>query len=127
MKECETCSQNSPVIFNNILRSVRNPVECAFGRLKARWSFLTSTIDLKLDFVPTAVYACFDLHNYCELNTCTSDQNLVEQQVSKHIHDEKQYKGLTDQMYSGNTDEGKAVREAIRKYIEVNLPDHLTT
>ena len=67
------------------------------------------------------------LHNYCELNTCTSDHNLVEQQVSKHIHDEKQYKGLTDHIYSGNTDEGKAVREAIRKCIEVNLPDHLTT
>ena len=126
MKEFETCSDNSQVIFNNILRSARNPIECAFGRLKARWSFLTSTVDLKLDFVPIAVYACFVLHNYCELNHCTIDQNLVEQQISKHMHDERQHKGLTDQIYSGNTDEGKAVREAIRKYMEDNLPDHLT-
>ena len=126
MKDFETCSDNSQVIFNNILRSARNPIECAVGRLKARWSFLTSTVDLKLDFVPIAVYACFVLHNYCELNNCTIDQHLVEQQISKHIHDERQYKGLTDQIYSGNTDEGKAVREAIRKYMEDNLPDHLT-
>ena len=71
MKEFETCSDNSQVIFNNILRSARNLIECAFSRLKARWSFLASTVDLKLDVVPIAVYACFVLHNYCELNNCT--------------------------------------------------------
>ena len=36
MKEYQSCKGNSQVIFNNILREARNPVECAFGRLKAR-------------------------------------------------------------------------------------------
>ncbi len=31
MKEYATCSNNTEVVFNNILRSARNPVECTFG------------------------------------------------------------------------------------------------
>ena len=36
MKEYESCKNNAEVIFNTTLRSTRNPIECAFGRLKAR-------------------------------------------------------------------------------------------
>ena len=39
-----------------MLRSSRNPIECAIGRLKARWGFLTRTIDLKLENVPVAIF-----------------------------------------------------------------------
>ena len=42
MKEYQSCSSNSEVVFNNLLRSARNQVECSFGRLKAQWwSFIT--------------------------------------------------------------------------------------
>ena len=66
MKEYDSCENNEQVIFNNLLRSARNPIECAFGRLKARWAVLTKKVDLKLEKVPILVYACFVLHNYCE-------------------------------------------------------------
>lgn len=33
MKEHESCKSNAQTVFNNILRSARNPIEC--GRLKA--------------------------------------------------------------------------------------------
>lgn len=36
MREYKTCSSNSKVVFNAMLRSARNPIECAFGRLEAR-------------------------------------------------------------------------------------------
>ena len=36
MKEYDHCTSNEEVIFNQILRSARNQIECAFGRLKAR-------------------------------------------------------------------------------------------
>ena len=39
MKEYQSCSSNSEVISNNLLRSAGNQVECSFGRLKARWVF----------------------------------------------------------------------------------------
>ena len=35
MKEFATCTTNEQVVFNNLLRSLRNQVESAFGRLKA--------------------------------------------------------------------------------------------
>jgi hypothetical protein len=38
IKEYDTCSNNQQVIFSNMLRSARNPMAYAFGRLKARWS-----------------------------------------------------------------------------------------
>ena len=57
MKKYEHCSNNSEVIFNNMLRSAQNPIECAFGRLKARWAILTRKIDLKLEAIPTVIYA----------------------------------------------------------------------
>ena len=66
MKEYETSDGDDKVMFNNSLRSARNPIECAFVRLKARWSVLTKKIDLDLTTVPMVVFACFVLHNFCE-------------------------------------------------------------
>ena len=66
MKEFQSCTTNEQVIFNNMFRSARNQIECAFGRLKARWAILTPRLDLRLEMVPTVVYACFVLHNKCE-------------------------------------------------------------
>ena len=56
MKEYQTCVINEEVVFNNMPRSARNQVECAFGRLKVRWGFLTRKVDLKLEMVPTVAY-----------------------------------------------------------------------
>ena len=78
MREFEKCTKDSEVIFNTMLRSTRNPVECAFGRLKARWSVLTKKIDLALEYLPIVIYACFVLHNYCESRKCVIDAELVK-------------------------------------------------
>ena len=125
MKEYEKWTKNSEVIFNNLLRTSRNPVECAFGRLKARWGFLASKVDLKLELVPIVAYACFVLHNYCEVNHGGVDIGLVNQQKAKHIYDDKQQRTRGDPVYSGNTDEGLTIREIITSYIEENIPNHL--
>ena len=45
MKEYSSCYTNKQVIFNQMLRSARNKVECAFGRLKARWQVLKTPIN----------------------------------------------------------------------------------
>ena len=56
MKEYQSCSSTSEVVFNNLLRSAKNQVVCSFGRLKARWGFLKRMMDLKLETVPIVVY-----------------------------------------------------------------------
>ena len=68
MKEHQSCTSNGQVLFNNMLRSARNQIECAFGRLKAWWGFLSRKVDPKFESIPTVVYSCFVLHNYCEQN-----------------------------------------------------------
>jgi hypothetical protein len=122
MKEYETCTSNSEVIFNNILRSARNPVECAFGRLKGRWRFLTEQIDLNLDFAPIVAYACFVLHNFCEQNNCFVDQELVQQQYEVQIVNQQQANNVPDPFFSGILDVGAAIRSIITSFIEKNLP-----
>ena len=57
MKEYKSCVTNEEIVFNNMLRSARNQVECAFGRLKVRWGFLTRKVYLKLEMVPTVALA----------------------------------------------------------------------
>ena len=82
MKEYATCANNEEVVFNSLLRSARNQIESVFGRLKARWSFLTKKVDLKLESIPTVVYACFVLHNFCERNKSYVDGDQVKSQIS---------------------------------------------
>ena len=50
MKEYPHARTNEEVIFNNMLRSARNPIECAYGSLKARWQILNKRIDMDLFF-----------------------------------------------------------------------------
>ena len=49
-------------MFNTLLRSARNQIEC----LKARWRILLRPLDLKFEYIPDIVLACFVLHIFCE-------------------------------------------------------------
>ncbi|XP_065651012.1 uncharacterized protein LOC136079217 [Hydra vulgaris] len=110
MKEYEHCSNNEEVIFNNMLRAARNPIECVFGRLKARWGFLTRKVDLKLEAVPTVIYTCFVLHNICEKTNSYVDDDLAKSQTDLIKKNEKEYKNVPNPKYSINEAEGLAIR-----------------
>ena len=51
--------------------------------IKARWGFLKLTIALQLENVP-AVISCFVLHNFCEINQCGVDPDLVRKLAELH-------------------------------------------
>ena len=121
LKEYDSCESDAKVVFNNLLRSARNPIECAFGRLKARWRVLTKPIDLKLEFVPTMIYTCFVLHNICEENKTYVDGELVKAQYEYHVENENNFQNTPHTIYSANLDEGYAVRDLINSYVEANL------
>ena len=123
MKEYQTCTENKQVIFNNMLRSARNQVECAFGRLKARWGFMNRKVDLKFEIVPKVAYSCFVLHNYCEARkNCGIDDEDVQAQMMKHREDEEHYLNTPDPIYSCNNEEGEYVRTVLTEYIKQHLP-----
>ncbi|KAL2080758.1 hypothetical protein ACEWY4_024551 [Coilia grayii] len=54
--------------FGLSLCRARMVIECAFGRLKARFGALRRPMDLNLGDLPLVIIACFVLHNFCELN-----------------------------------------------------------
>ena len=124
MKEYDTCENNEQVVFNNILRSARNPIECAFWRLKARWAVLRKKIDLKLENVPIVVYACFVLHNYCEQYSSYINEDMIASQI-QHAKPNEESLNLPDPVYSCNNSVGEVVRNILTHYVRINLPDDL--
>ena len=115
MKEYSTCYNNGQVMFNTMLRSARNPIECAFGRLKARWQILTRCLNFNLDDIPVIVYACFVLHYYCEINKVPIDEIAVASIQQTHV-DESQTSA--DRRYSITTTQGVKTREVVTDYFK---------
>ena len=111
------------MVFNNLLRSARNPIECAFGRLKARWAVLSKKVDLDLTIVPSVIFACFVLHNFCERSKTYVDEELVRSQIQVALTAEAD--NQPDRIYS--CDNSELVRDILTKYITLNLPDYLNT
>ena len=117
LKEYSNCTCNEEVYFNIKLRSVRNQIECAFGRLKARWRILTRPIDLAIEHVPTLIYACFILHNFCE----SRKVYLHQEAVNMEMHGERSnqdcvHHSVQDRLYSYNSNRGSIVREGFKEY-----------
>ena len=52
-------------------------IECAFGRLKARFGALRRPMDLNIRDLPYVIYACFVLHNFCEEHNETVGEELI--------------------------------------------------
>ena len=64
MKEYANGGSNSQEqSFGYKLCSACNVIECAFGRLKARFGALKCAMDINIDDLPYVIYACFVLHN----------------------------------------------------------------
>ncbi len=112
MKEYDHCQSNEQVIFNQMLRSARNQIECAFGRLKARWRILLRPMDIPVTQVPTVIFACFVLHNFCEQEKEDIDLRVVD----KVLQNERAK--IKPDKFSITTAPGKKIRNAIASYFD---------
>ena len=117
MKEFEHCSSNAEVIFNQMLRSARNQIECAFGRMKARWRILLRPLDISVHNSPNVIFACFVLHNFCERQKADVDSALVE----NIIQEERQKILPVDRIHSYTTPLGRGIRDTITSYFNEYL------
>ena len=117
IKEHESCKSNAQTGFNSMLREARNPIECAYGRLKARWGILNKTIDFKLESIPEIILTCFALHNFCERNKQSIDEDLLESQQMFQRNGQTCQEHHPDKINSGNTMEGIHVRTLLPEYI----------
>lgn len=107
--------------FGYRLCSARNVIECAFGRLKARFSALRRQMDINLDELPTVIYACFVLHNYCEVNK----ETMSDEQVRTVVASEQQTQpGNQGRIPPSNESEGKRARRVLTKYLAKEMNSH---
>ena len=103
--------------FGYRLCSARNVIECAFGRLKARFGCLKRSMDINLDDLPQVIYACFVLHNFCELNKEYINEENIERSITTDR--ELQPNTATNRFCTDtNEAEGKRVRKVLTKYFD---------
>ena len=103
-----------------MLRSAQNPMECAFGRLKARWQILTKPITLKIEHVPFFIYACFVVHNFYEHNKVNIDDEQVSSQIECIRANEVNHYQRPGLIFSCNGGEGEVIRRTLTQYISEN-------
>ncbi len=100
------------------LCSGRNVIECSFGRMKARFAALKRPMDINLDDLPFVIYSCFVLHNYCELNK----ESINEDGVRMAIEYDRQFQPDTNLNRYSTTDcnesEGRNIRQILTKYFD---------
>ena len=97
--------------------SARMVVECAFGRLKARFGFLRRPVDLELQNAIKAIHACFILHNFCEMN----NDVIGDEQANAVQRYDREFQPPT-QLFSptvhNNERGGKEHRQVFMKFFE---------
>ena len=102
--------------FGYKLCSVRNVIECTFGRLKARFSALRRQMDINLSDLPGVIYACFVLHNFCEVNKefVSDDRVRAAMENDRGLQHTNQRTPI-----QSNEAEGKRVRRVFVKYFDL--------
>ena len=122
LKEFDTCNSNEEVMYNIKLRSVRNQIECAFGRLKARWRILNRPIDIGIEHVPNLVVACFVLHNYCESRKSSLNQEAVNKEMDNERRNQDCFHHTAkNKLHVYNSSKGIMVRDVFKKYLKKYL------
>ena len=95
----------------------RMVIECSFGRLKARFGALKRAMDINLMELPHIIYACFVLHNFCELN----NERISEDKVSSAIDYDREFQPSTtahNYRTECNETEGKRIRKILTQYFD---------
>ena len=103
--------------FGLTLCKARMVIECSFGRLKARFGALKRAMDINMDELPCVIYACFVLHNYCEIN----NEKIGEEKVSSAIDYDREFQPavVTNNFTTDcNESEGKKTRRILTKYFD---------
>ena len=78
-------------------------------------------MDFKLEKIPTIIYACFVLHNFCEQHSVYINKEQVKTQLELLKTNETQFKNLADPIFSCVEGEREVIRKALTDYIKENI------
>ena len=77
-------------------------IECASGRLKARFGCLRRDMDTNLDDLTYVIHSCFILHNFCEIHK----EPINPQYVTAAFKHDSEFQPPTHSGYKININEG---------------------
>ena len=103
--------------FGLTLCRARMVIECAFGRLKARFPMLRRVMDINIDDIPYVIYSCFILHNYSEAQKDTLPHENICAAISYDREFQPPTQNFNFRMEAKET-EGKAIRRVLTKYFD---------
>lgn len=93
-------------------------MECAFGRLKARFGILRKPIDLSLRNIPATILTCFVLHNFCEVHNEHIGNDLAAS-IRRYDNEFQQPPAQQQSPDMHNNERGgKNIRQIFVKYFE---------
>ena len=110
-------STPSEQYFGLCLCRARMVFECSFGLLKGRFSALRRPMDINLADLPSVIYACFVLHNYCEAWNDTVDPRVVQEAI-QYDRDLQPPTQTNTYLTDCNELRGKRVRRILTKYLD---------
>ena len=120
LKEYSTCYSNEDVMLIPCWElSARNNKKknVAYGRLQARWQILTKATNFKLEDIPQLKYACFVMHNYCELNNTAPDEQSVQRFMDLGRENQEACSGI----HNTSTVGGTRARSVLTDYLKRKL------
>ena len=100
--------------FGFRLSSARMVIECAFGRLKARFGCLRRNMDITREEFPLVIHSRFILHNFCESKNEPLNQHRVA--VARKYDTEFQSSLDKNHVLNNNESGGKKIRNIYKKY-----------
>ena len=99
--------------FCQRLSSARIAIECAFGRLKARFGALRREMDLCHKDLPNVIYTCFVLHSFCQ----SKNEQLADEAVQNAVqYDSELQPAVRRERGSQNETEGKRIRNIFKAF-----------
>ena len=115
-----SCKTRAEILFNMLLRSGRNVIERAFGRLKARWRYVSSTMGVDISRAPALIMSAFTLHNFLEL-----EGDKIVNTEAYHTLYKKSVKSVIAYGHgprdAASTPDGREVRQSIVAYIQAKM------
>ena len=100
------------------LSSARIVIECAFGRLKARFRALQREMDITPPYLQHVIYACFLLHNFCEIHGESPGEDAVNRTQQNDKITQPELQGNRYSLGKSDESEGKRIRNIFVKYFD---------
>ena len=103
--------------FGLMLCKSRMVIECAFGKLKARFPALRQIMDININDIPSVLDACFVLHTFCEIHNESGNHEKICRAIDYDKEFQPQMEKCRSKSYP-NEAEGTRIQRTLMLYFD---------